>query len=135
MEEANEILKNNRIEDISWLCSLSESELDLLISIKMLVLQRAKAIGHENLAEKFDLRTLRAIGFVLMEHLKGKLRTSDVSDLSQSTFNACNLLDSNLEKILSIDEIMASICSDRRKKPGKRSREKVDLSYKKNGKS
>ena len=27
MEEANEILKNNRIEDISWLCSLSESEL------------------------------------------------------------------------------------------------------------
>ena len=55
-----------------------------------------------------------------MEHLKGKLRTSDVSDLSQSTFNACNLLDSNLEKILSIDEIMASICSDRRKKPGKR---------------
>ena len=35
---------------------------DLLISIKMLVLQRAKAIGHENLAEKFDLKTLRAIG-------------------------------------------------------------------------
>ncbi|KAA0055731.1 hypothetical protein E6C27_scaffold181G001160 [Cucumis melo var. makuwa] len=121
MEEANEILKNNRVEDISWLCSLSESELDLLISIKMLVLQRAKAIGHENLAEKFDLKTLRAIGFVLMEHLKGELRTSDVSDLSQSaTLNACNLLDSNVEKILSIDEIMASICSDRRKKPGKR---------------
>ncbi|KAL0558608.1 hypothetical protein IC582_003185 [Cucumis melo] len=123
MEEANEILKNNRVEDISWLCSLSESELDLLISIKMLVLQRAKAIGHENLAEKFDLKTLRAIGFVLMEHLKGELRTSDVSDLSQSaTLNACNLLDSNVEKILSIDEIMASICSDRRKKPGKRPR-------------
>ena len=37
---------------------------DLLISIKMLVLQRAKAIGHENLAEKFDLRTLRAIGML-----------------------------------------------------------------------
>lgn len=27
MEEAKEILENNRIEDISWLCSLSESEL------------------------------------------------------------------------------------------------------------
>lgn len=27
MEEAKEILKDNRIEDISWLCSLSESEL------------------------------------------------------------------------------------------------------------
>uniref|UniRef100_A0A9I9DRZ1 Uncharacterized protein n=1 Tax=Cucumis melo TaxID=3656 RepID=A0A9I9DRZ1_CUCME len=120
MEEANEILKNNRIEDISWLCSLSESELDLLISIKMLVLQRAKAIGHENLAEKFDLKTLRTIGFVLMEHLKGELRTSDVTDLSQSALNACNLLDSNLEKSLPIDEIMTSICLDRRKKPGKR---------------
>ncbi|XP_008460383.2 uncharacterized protein LOC103499220 [Cucumis melo] len=127
MEEANEILKNNRIEDISWLCSLSESEVDLLISIKMLVLQRAKAIGHENLAEKFDLKTLRTIGFVLMEHLKGELRTSDVTDLSQSALNACNLLDSNLEKSLPIDEIMTSICLDRRKKPGKRPREKVDF--------
>ncbi|XP_011653427.1 uncharacterized protein LOC105435221 [Cucumis sativus] len=134
MEEANEILKNKRIEGISWLCSLSESELDLLISIKMLVLQRAKAVGHENLAEKFDLKMQRAIGFVLMEHLKGELRTSDVSDLSQSALNACNLLDSNLEKILSIDEIMASICSDRRKKPGKRPQEKVDSRYKKNDK-
>lgn len=35
---------------------------DMLISIKTLVLQRAKAIGHEDLAEKFDLKTLRAIG-------------------------------------------------------------------------
>lgn len=35
---------------------------DFLISIKMLVLQRAKVIGHEDLAEKFDLKTLRAIG-------------------------------------------------------------------------
>lgn len=56
-----------------------------------------------------------------MEHLKGELRASDVPDLSQSAaLNGCNLLDSSLEEILSIDEIMASICSDRRKKPGKR---------------
>lgn len=155
----------------------------MLISIKMLVLQRAKMIGHEALAEKFDLKTLRAIGifafymlnffclyylaiislfrmsiwtlylsvclaciivpslccficiewilkflaccmyvgFALMEHLKGQLRASDVPDQSQSAaLNGCNLLDCSLEKILSIDEIMASVCSDRRKKPGKR---------------
>lgn len=127
MEEAKEILKDNRIEDISWLCSLSESELDFLISIKMLVLQRAKVIGHEDLAEKFDLKTLRAIGFILMEHLKGQLSVSSVPDQSQfSALNGSNLLDSSLEKILSIDDIMASICSERRKKPGKRSRPKAD---------
>ncbi len=34
----------------------------MLISLKMLVLQRAKAIGHDNLAQKFDLKMLRAIG-------------------------------------------------------------------------
>ncbi|XP_022995750.1 uncharacterized protein LOC111491189 [Cucurbita maxima] len=127
MEEAKEILKDNRIEDISWLCSLSESELDFLISIKMLVLQRAKVIGHEDLAEKFDLKTLRALGFILMEHLKGQLSVSSVPDQSQfSALNGSNLLDSSLEKILSIDDIMASICSERRKKPGKRSRPKAD---------
>ncbi|XP_023533769.1 uncharacterized protein LOC111795522 [Cucurbita pepo subsp. pepo] len=132
MEEAKEILKDNRIEDISWLCSLSESELDFLISIKMLVLQRAKVIGHEDLAEKFDLKTLRAIGFILMEHLKGQLSVSGVPDQSQfSALNGSNLLDSSLEKILSIDDIMASICSERRKKPGKRSRPKADSRPKK----
>ncbi|KAG7036244.1 hypothetical protein SDJN02_03046 [Cucurbita argyrosperma subsp. argyrosperma] len=137
MEEAKEILKDNRIEDISWLCSLSESELDFLISIKMLVLQRAKVIGHEDLAEKFDLKTLRALGistfwFILMEHLKGQLSVSGVPDQSQfSALNGSNLLDSSLEKVLSIDDIMASICSERRKKPGKRSRPKADSRPKK----
>lgn len=127
MEEAKEILMNNRIEDISWLSSLTESELDMLISIKMLVLQRAKVIGHEDLAKKFDLKTLRAIGLIMMELLKGKLRESGVPDQSQSAaLNGCNLDSSSLEKILSIDDIIASICSERRKKPGKRPREKVD---------
>lgn len=37
---------------------------DMLISIKMLVLQRAKVIGHTDLAKKFDLKTLRAIGML-----------------------------------------------------------------------
>ena len=35
---------------------------DMLISLKMLILQRAKVIGHESLAKKFDLKMLRAMG-------------------------------------------------------------------------
>lgn len=35
---------------------------DMLISLKSLVLQRAKVIGHEGLAQKFDLKMLRALG-------------------------------------------------------------------------
>jgi hypothetical protein len=34
----------------------------MLISLKMLLLQRAKIIGHGNLAENFDLKMLRALG-------------------------------------------------------------------------
>ena len=34
---------------------------DMLISLKMLVLQRAIVNGHDNLAQKFNLKTLRAI--------------------------------------------------------------------------
>lgn len=61
------------------------------------------------------------VGFVLMENLREQLRATGIPDQSQSpAINGCNLLDSSLEKVLSIDEIKASICSDRRKKPGKR---------------
>ncbi|KAK3001414.1 hypothetical protein RJ639_020703 [Escallonia herrerae] len=63
MGEEN-FMKHIRIEDVRWLCSLSESELDLLISLKQMVLQRAKAIGHESLAKKFDLKMIRALGSV-----------------------------------------------------------------------
>ncbi|CAM8917290.1 unnamed protein product [Rhodiola kirilowii] len=52
---------NNRIEDVNWLCSLSESELDMLISLKKLVIQRAKVIGNPKLASKIDLKMLRAL--------------------------------------------------------------------------
>ncbi|KAF3450266.1 hypothetical protein FNV43_RR06346 [Rhamnella rubrinervis] len=34
----------------------------MLISLKLLVLQRAEVIGHEGLAQKFDLKMLRALG-------------------------------------------------------------------------
>ncbi|RXH98804.1 hypothetical protein DVH24_011129 [Malus domestica] len=56
------ILGQNRVDDVSWLCSLSESELDMLISIKRIVLHRARMIGCDELAQKFDLKVLRALG-------------------------------------------------------------------------
>ncbi|RVW91667.1 hypothetical protein CK203_024252 [Vitis vinifera] len=58
------VLGSNRLEDVNWLCSLYDSELDMLISLKMMVLRRAKVIGHEDLAEKFDLKLLRALGML-----------------------------------------------------------------------
>lgn len=38
----------------------------MLINLKLLILQRAKMIGHEELAKKFDLKMLRAIGMHLI---------------------------------------------------------------------
>lgn len=40
----------------------------MLISLKLLVLQRADVIGHEQLANKFDLKMLRAIGIYFLIH-------------------------------------------------------------------
>ncbi|KAB2060890.1 hypothetical protein ERO13_A10G046700v2, partial [Gossypium hirsutum] len=85
-----EILGNNSIEDISWLCSLSESELDFLISLKKLAVKRAIAIGHVQLPNKFDLMVLQAPGFILMECLKEKVK--DLS-LIPSLVNSAAFLD------------------------------------------
>uniref|UniRef100_A0A803LRI8 Pentatricopeptide repeat-containing protein n=1 Tax=Chenopodium quinoa TaxID=63459 RepID=A0A803LRI8_CHEQI len=60
---------NNHPDDVKWLCSLSESELDMLISLKKLALQRAQAVGHESLAQKFDLKMLRALGNFIITQL------------------------------------------------------------------
>ncbi|KAL2460015.1 Spc97/Spc98 family of spindle pole body (SBP) component [Abeliophyllum distichum] len=108
------ILGNNHIEDVRWLCSLSESELDFLMGLKTLIHQRAKKIGHEALVKKFDLRTLRALGFVLMENLKGQLK-----DLSATSGFECNLLNHNLNgsfSSMTIEDLIPYICSDRRKR-------------------
>ncbi|KAK4408298.1 hypothetical protein Sango_0410800 [Sesamum angolense] len=68
------ILGNNDIDDVRWLCSLTESELDLLMGLKNLVNMRAKKIGHEALAKKFDLRMMRALSVTFMKHLKEQLK-------------------------------------------------------------
>ncbi|CAA3022479.1 uncharacterized protein LOC111400869 isoform X1 [Olea europaea subsp. europaea] len=108
------ILGNNHIEDVRWLCSLPESELDFLMGLKTLIHQRAKKIGHEALVKKFDLQTLRALSFVLMENLKGELK-----ELSATSGIECNLLSHNLDGSFSsmkIEELIPFICSDRRKR-------------------
>ncbi|KMS96829.1 hypothetical protein BVRB_8g199070 [Beta vulgaris subsp. vulgaris] len=56
------IIGDSHPKDVRWLCSLSESELDMLISLKKLALQRARAVEHESLAHGFDLKMLRALG-------------------------------------------------------------------------
>ncbi|KAL2557245.1 Uncharacterized protein Fot_01984 [Forsythia ovata] len=114
LHNTKSILGNNHIEDVRWLCSLSESELDFLMGLKTLIHQRAKKIGHEALVKKFDLRTLRALGFVLMENLKGQLK-----DLSATSGFECNLLNHNLNgsfSSMTIEDLIPYICSDRRKR-------------------
>lgn len=41
----------------------------MLISLKRMALQRAKVIGYEDLAEKFDLKILRALGKLSAFHV------------------------------------------------------------------
>ncbi|WZZ31686.1 hypothetical protein YC2023_015087 [Brassica napus] len=62
MEELSEVLKNNRTQDISWLCSLSVPELDLFISLKKLAIHRAEISDHDELADHFDLKLICALG-------------------------------------------------------------------------
>ncbi|KAL0437188.1 UNVERIFIED_CONTAM: hypothetical protein Sradi_0426700 [Sesamum radiatum] len=118
------ILGNNDIDDVRWLCSLTESELDLLMGLKNLVNMRAKKIGHEALAKNFDLRMLRALkllseisilaGVTFMKHLKEQLKEVPAT----SGFD-CNLLKQNLSSSLgsmTVDELYPYICSDQRKR-------------------
>ncbi|CAI0461457.1 unnamed protein product [Linum tenue] len=112
MDDLYEVIGNNRIEDVSWICSLSESELDLLISLKKLVILRAKAIGHVELAEKFDLKMLRAIGFVVMEHFRQKVKDLPPvpgMDETSAYLDGCNLLKSKLGDNLSIEEMKSCL--------------------------
>ncbi|GAV76621.1 hypothetical protein CFOL_v3_20094 [Cephalotus follicularis] len=116
MGDKEEILgSNNGIEDVIWLCSLSESELDMLISLKVLVLQRAKIVGYDELAKKIDLKILRALGFVLMQYVKGQVIDLSLNPSlvkSVTLIDNYNLLKSELENIMSIEELKACISID-----------------------
>ncbi|KAK4783045.1 hypothetical protein SAY86_007419 [Trapa natans] len=108
MDVKEDILGNNCIEDVSWLCQLSESELDFLMSLKALVIQRAKVIRCEELVNNFDLKTLRALGAVLMENLKAKVKDSfDRSDSTKycESLDKSNLLKVDIENVLNMEQI------------------------------
>ncbi|KAG7590844.1 hypothetical protein ISN44_As07g029540 [Arabidopsis suecica] len=120
MDELSQILKNNRTDDLTWFCSLSESELDLLISLKKLAIQRAKISGHQELADKFDLKLLRALGLVLMEYVRK--RVQDDTCLTPSVVHQlrlldnCNLLKTHEDDTVDMEEILTQICDYKSKK-------------------
>ncbi|MBA0839599.1 hypothetical protein Goarm_005307 [Gossypium armourianum] len=128
--EKEETLGNTNIEDANWLCSLSESELDLLISLKKLALKRASAIGHVQLAKKFDLKMLRALGFVLMECVKEKVKDLSVipgMDENATFLDSSNLLKRKVDEVMSIEELNECIAIETRKEFRKRLRGKDAL--------
>ncbi|BAT84182.1 hypothetical protein LR48_Vigan03g097700 [Vigna angularis] len=103
------------IEDVAWLCSLQESEIDMLVGLKLLIIQRAKMIGCKQMADKFNLKMIRAIALVLMEHLKSQIKESSVISnavRSASILDACNLLKCSNEVNANIEELNTSLGAD-----------------------
>ncbi|GAB2289511.1 hypothetical protein Dimus_023821 [Dionaea muscipula] len=86
-------------DDRKWLYSLSESEIEFLVTLKKLAFQRAKAIGHANWADRFDLKMLRFLGFILMRYVKDKAFDLSIPGLpiSPAVFEGCNLLKSDFK--------------------------------------
>ncbi|XP_020219645.1 uncharacterized protein LOC109802611 [Cajanus cajan] len=104
-----------RVEDVACLCSLSESEIDMLISLKLLIIRRAKMIGCKELANKFNLRMIRAIALVLIEHLKAEVKDSSLipNKVNSTAFlDASNLLKCNNEVDANIDELSTCLDAD-----------------------
>ncbi|KAF8023104.1 hypothetical protein BT93_F0565 [Corymbia citriodora subsp. variegata] len=93
------------------------------MSLKTLALQRARGIGREHLAEKFDLKMLRAMGMILMEHLKGKVKDLEgIPGLagSASHLDASSILKSSLENVMTLEATKACLDTHLKKGPLKR---------------
>ncbi|KAL3850154.1 hypothetical protein ACJIZ3_012036 [Penstemon smallii] len=108
------ILGNNDIDDVRWLCSLTESELDLLMGLKNLVRLRAKKVGHEDLSKIFDLKMLRELSVIFMKDLKERLKDIPVT----SGFD-CNLLHEKPGSSfcnMTVEDLYPYICADQRKR-------------------
>ncbi|XP_025618587.1 uncharacterized protein [Arachis hypogaea] len=84
------------VESLIWLCSLSELEIDMLISLKLLIFQRAKTVGYADLAKKFNLKIIRAID----------------TDKSAPFLDACKLLKCYKEGTTTIEELITDIGTD-----------------------
>ncbi|KAF8023105.1 hypothetical protein BT93_F0565 [Corymbia citriodora subsp. variegata] len=104
------------------------------MSLKTLALQRARGIGREHLAEKFDLKMLRAMGMILMEHLKGKVKDLEgIPGLagSASHLDASSILKSSLENVMTLEATKACLDTHLKKGPLKRQYEEVTPKQKK----
>ncbi|KAK9684145.1 hypothetical protein RND81_10G189700 [Saponaria officinalis] len=100
MEDKRVLIGDNHHEDVRWLHSLSEPEIDLLIGLKDIAVQRAKVIGQERLSDKFDLKLLRALSYILMQHVKGQLSNLQLTgvDKLKEMLEGGNLLKLDLER-------------------------------------
>ncbi|GLJ53581.1 hypothetical protein SUGI_1143080 [Cryptomeria japonica] len=63
-------------EDKAWLASRTEPELDMLISIKKMAMERAKTIQDERANGIFNFKLLRTIGLLLEEFVKESLKNA-----------------------------------------------------------
>lgn len=121
-DNTDNVLGSNHIDDVRWLCSLSESELDLLVNLKMLVIRRAKKLGHANLANNFNLKVLRNLSFTMMEHLKDELQDPSLGPFSAQSSKL--LADCNLSQVhvkenfssMTVEELHPFICPDKEKR-------------------
>ncbi|XP_077220436.1 uncharacterized protein LOC143854383 isoform X2 [Tasmannia lanceolata] len=92
--------KNSCPEYMAWLSSLSHSELDMLISLKQMAIQRAKVIGCQSMGNKFDVKILRALGVMLREYIKERVKSVPSSSSmaeAPTVSNGCHLATSNHE--------------------------------------
>lgn len=81
MRESKSLLRKNAMheeasdEDKAWLASLSDVEVDLLVSIKQMAMERANTIQDERVNGIFGFRVLRTIGLLLKELIKEHLKS------------------------------------------------------------
>ncbi|KAI5069592.1 hypothetical protein GOP47_0015893 [Adiantum capillus-veneris] len=64
-----------REQDTSWPDALSEAQLDLLVRIKQLAMERLISAGETGLEEVLPASALRTIGIVIEELVKDHVRT------------------------------------------------------------
>ncbi|OIW07140.1 hypothetical protein TanjilG_10113 [Lupinus angustifolius] len=77
--------------------------------------EHAKTMGYDELANKFDLKMVRAIALVLMEQLKVEMKDSSLipDTVKSSAFlDACNFLKCNNEVTQTVEELSKTIGAD-----------------------
>lgn len=119
--EGHVFVGNNDPEDVKWLCSLSEPEINMLVSLKKLVLQYAKGSCHVSLAKKVDLKMLRTLGFMVMQSVKGRLKDLQMTKLNvpEDALDGTNLLKFDQEYSISdmtIEDLTQSLEIDEKKR-------------------